>query len=237
MPLSAAQLTEQYILSEFPSANYTAPWHPTNTQLIDWMLPHSTSINYTFNKYGFRGTWTISELTDSIWCFGDSQTLGLGVDISDTWVSKLETITNIKTINFGIAGASNDTITRTLLSALHHGPKPKAVCVLLTDTDRRETICEKAKITLFPQVHIVLPSANQELFRQYAMSIDNISNQINYDKNLLLIQAYTKDIPAVIANFTKPMWETAQSDLAHDGYHIGTAIHSAIAEYFGSRLS
>jgi len=237
MTIQVAQLSGTYLTSNFPKANYTAPWHYVNTTVTDWILPHSCPVEYTFNSYGYRGTWTDDDLANAIWCFGDSQTFGLGVDNNTTWAAQLEHITNSKTINFGIAGASNDTIARTLLSALHFGPKPKAICVLLTDSDRRETITNSTKISMFPQVHTVLPTTDQHLFRHYIESINETSNQINYDKNLLLIQAYTKDIPTVIADFTRPMWETAQTDPAYDGYHIGHSIHKNISEYFGNQLS
>lgn len=237
MPVTSAGLSGTYLSTEFPCANTSAPWHPVNTQLTNWILPHSQPVEYEFNAYGYRGTWTIDQLADAVWCFGDSQTAGLGVDNSNTWVAQLETLTSIATINFGIAGASNDTITRTLLSALQHGPEPRAICVLLTDADRREIHCDTAHMTMFPQIQDVLPGADQHLFRQYINSVDATSNQVNRDKNWLLIQAHTQHIPTVVADWVEPMWVTAHRDPALDGYHIGPKLHRSIAEYFGKQLS
>lgn len=232
--LNEASVSDEYISTSFPLANHTAPWHPTNTQITNWILPHKTDINYDFNEYGYRGQWTNNDLDDSIWCFGDSQTLGMGLDEQDSWVSKLERITNIKTINLGIAGASNDTIARTLASAVRHGPNPRAICVLLAAPNRREIICDQGRLTMFPQAIKLLDKIDKKLFNQYLDSVDDTSNKINYSKNLMLMRSGR--IKSVIVDFTVPVWPLAEQELAADGVHLGPTVQTQIAEYFKDRL-
>lgn len=75
-------------------------------------------VSYKFNSRGFRDEeWpeTIQELRNSIWCFGDSFTVGLGCPYDSIWVKKLEKLTGIRTINISLDGASNTWIKRKVI--------------------------------------------------------------------------------------------------------------------------
>lgn len=70
---------------------------------------------YCFNSRGFRDSeWPAlsNELARSIWCVGDSFTVGLGSPREHTWVWQLQQKTNIRTINVSMDGASNAWIAR-----------------------------------------------------------------------------------------------------------------------------
>lgn len=72
-------------------------------------------IDYQYNSRGFRDKeWpdTFKELQDSIWCVGDSFTLGTGSPIEHTWVSLLEQNLKKRCINISRDGASNYWIAR-----------------------------------------------------------------------------------------------------------------------------
>lgn len=78
-------------------------------------------VNYSHNSRGFRDTeWpnTLEELKNSIWCIGDSFTVGLGSPIEHTWVKLLEKKINKKCINISLSGASNSWISRNACSIL-----------------------------------------------------------------------------------------------------------------------
>ncbi|CAB4128169.1 hypothetical protein UFOVP112_10 [uncultured Caudovirales phage] len=235
--LKEAELSTEYVSRTFPPANYTAPWQPVNKQITNWMLPHRETVTYNFNELGYRGTWTESDLPNSIWCFGDSQTAGMGLHEVDLWSTLLEKQLNKRTINLGIGGASNDTIARTLVSATAQY-RPSAICVLLSGPNRREIICDNGKSTFFPQAIEFIDSIDKNLFKHYVDSVDDTSNRVNYDKNLLLIQSRCRamSIPLIVLDFTVHVWNIAQDDCALDGMHVGPKTHYAIADFYQSRL-
>lgn len=75
--------------------------------------PHDVTYNY--NSRGFRDSeWpnSIAELKKSIWCVGDSFTVGLGSPLAHTWPYLLQQDTGARTINVSMDGASNDWMAR-----------------------------------------------------------------------------------------------------------------------------
>lgn len=235
--LKEACLSNEYISDSFPLANHTAHWQPLNTHLTNWILPHSETVAYDFNHLGYRGSWTEADLDNSIWCFGDSQTAGMGLHEQQLWTTQLAALLDRKTINLGIAGASNDTIARTLLSATKHY-RPSAVCVLMTAPNRREIICDLGRSTFFPTATKFIDKLDKKLFNMYLDSIDDTSNSVNYDKNLILMQTRCQalGIPFVALDFTVHVWELAQQDAAVDGLHLGPKIHQEVAEFYKNKL-
>lgn len=77
-------------------------------------------ITYEYNSRGFRDVeWPDSNgLFNSIWCVGDSFTVGLGSPIGHTWPVLLKTASKRNTINISMDGASNDWIARKVLKIL-----------------------------------------------------------------------------------------------------------------------
>jgi len=70
-------------------------------------------ILYEYNSRGFRDAeWpkSINELKKCIWCFGDSQTVGVGDAYENTWPKLLEKKINKRCINVSMVDASNDWI-------------------------------------------------------------------------------------------------------------------------------
>lgn len=235
--LKEASFSNEYISNSFPLANHTAFWQPLNQTITHWVLDDSEPVIYHFNEYGYRGQWTNDDIDDSVWCLGDSQTAGMGVHEQDLWPSLLSRLTKQKTINMGIGGASHDTIARTLISALRTY-RPSAVCVLMTAPNRREIISDKGRSTFFPQAIKYLDKIDKSLYTQYIDSVDNTSNRINYDKNLMLIKSVCDalDIPVVCVDFTQHIYELAKQDPALDGEHLGPGIHKEVAEFFKNKL-
>lgn len=110
-------------------------------------------VEYKYNKRGFRDSeWpsTLDSLKNSIWCFGDSFTVGVGSPVKHTWVKILQQRTRIRCINVSMDGASNDWIVRKINRVIEE-ISPKAIVIHwsylhraensninLTDEDRRE---------------------------------------------------------------------------------------------------
>jgi hypothetical protein len=71
---------------------------------------YSKKITYQYNSNGFRDKEWPTNLSDVIWCLGDSFTVGLGQPIKETWPSLLEKKSKKRCLNLGEDGCSNDTI-------------------------------------------------------------------------------------------------------------------------------
>ncbi len=103
---------------------------------------NKTEIIYNLNVSGFRLSknteHTVSN-PSTIACFGCSHTFGVGLKYEDTWPSILETLLEGKyqVNNYGISGASLDTISRVIYSYLLT-QTPSIICCLLPDIFRRE---------------------------------------------------------------------------------------------------
>jgi len=236
--LTPASLSDSYLSNSWPMANRTASWHPVSTTVINWIVPHTQDVSYRFNRFGYRDTeWNDNIIQNSIWCFGDSHTVGLGVPKEKIWSSQLKNSTGLDTINLGIAGASNDTIARLIVSCLHLY-QPKAICCLLTAPNRREIINNQFSSTVFPQFLKILKNSNIELFEQYLGQTDPTADSINRDKNILLITSACeqKKVPLCLVDFNQDVKTLCEQDPAYDNMHIGLESHRLIAEYFKNNL-
>ena len=72
--------------------------------------PHS--IEYRYNSRGFRDAEWPDNLTQAVWCLGDSFTVGLGSPITHTWPNILQQRLARRTINISMDGGSNAWIAR-----------------------------------------------------------------------------------------------------------------------------
>jgi hypothetical protein len=102
--------------------------------------PHH--IDYKFNSRGFRDQeWPqdLAQLQTSIWCIGDSATVGVANPLEHTWVHLLGQRTGRRTINVSMTGASNTWIARKACEILQE-IKPQHVVIQWSYFSRRESI-------------------------------------------------------------------------------------------------
>lgn len=125
-------------------------------------------IEYRFNSRGFRDTEWPDDLTNAIWCFGDSFTVGVGSPIENTWINILQNKTNIRCINVSLDGASNDWIARKVLYLLEQ-ITPKYIIIHWSYIHRNEDE-DSTKI--------------DEDRRLAYDSVDGIDHLNNFNKNL-----------------------------------------------------
>jgi hypothetical protein len=95
---------------------------------------------YQYNNRGFRDqAWpeSMSELKNSIWCVGDSFTVGIGSPVEHTWPWLLQKHSSRRTINVSLDGASNNWIARKVLSILQQ-INPQHVVIHWSYLHRRE---------------------------------------------------------------------------------------------------
>ena len=67
-------------------------------------------ISYRYNSKGFRDHEWPQDLSEVIWCVGDSFTVGLGQPFEETWPQLLEKKLGKRCLNLGEDGCSNDTM-------------------------------------------------------------------------------------------------------------------------------
>ncbi len=70
---------------------------------------------YNYNSRGYRDSeWplTLTELQKSIWCLGDSFTVGIGSPYEHIWPAVLQKTSGVRCINVSMDGASNQWIAR-----------------------------------------------------------------------------------------------------------------------------
>ena len=98
-------------------------------------------VEYHYNDRGFRDSnWPCSndELVDSIWCFGDSFTVGMGARIDHIWPNILQEKINRRCINISMDGASNNWISRKAVELIET-VQPKVIIIMWSFSSRRET--------------------------------------------------------------------------------------------------
>ena len=71
---------------------------------------YNKKISYSYNSKGFRDLEWPEDMSDVIWCVGDSFTVGLGQPFDETWPQLLQKSIGKRCINIGEAGCSNDMI-------------------------------------------------------------------------------------------------------------------------------
>jgi len=90
----------------------------------DHFLNYAKDISYTYNSRGFRDNEWPEDLSDVIWCVGDSFTVGIGQPFEETWPQLLQKKTGKRCLNLGEDGCSNDTMAlRVQEICRSHGPK------------------------------------------------------------------------------------------------------------------
>lgn len=200
------------------------------------------AFEYRYNSRGFRDQEWPENLVDSIWCIGDSFTVGLGNDVKDTWPYILGQRLSSRTINVSMNGASNNWIARRTLDIIN-AVAPKTVIVHWSFIHRRESPQQELpddqrRIWHLDEVEKL--NNNQEI--NLANFIENVSKVEQGKKQTQVIHSF---VPAYskepIINGHRIVTERMLHDLNLDNvvsefdildygrdeihYHVKTAIH------------
>lgn len=116
---------------------YSGIDNPTECHDLAHFLNYPYPINYQYNSRGFRDQEWPDDLTDCIWCIGDSFTAGVGVPYEHTWPQVLQKRTGCRTINVSLDGASNNWIARQV-QTIKEILNPKHIIVHWSYSHRRE---------------------------------------------------------------------------------------------------
>lgn len=186
-------------------------------------------IYYKFNSLGYREKEQYTG--NEILAIGDSFTLGLGVNVEDTWPAQLSNLLNYPVLNFSLNGASNDWIARRAVELLEFF-NPRALVVHYTFSHRRERP--------FPDWHDDERTECEPIYTEE-------ENLNNWRKNFEII----KNLPVPVIHSFIPNWHRKydvctglnvippmiQCDLARDGFHYGVQTNLALAEQITNLLA
>lgn len=107
----------------------------------DYFKSYPYDVEYKFNSRGYRDEeWSdnLQDLKESIWCLGDSFTVGMGIPYDKMWTKVLERLTNKRTINVSLDGASNEWIVRKFVRLIEE-VNPNNIVIHWSYFDRRES--------------------------------------------------------------------------------------------------
>lgn len=220
-------------------ANQSLDWLPLDTKelyqdnLINryndlkfqgWLDTHFT---YKFNSTGFRCKEFSQDPTAMF--LGGSDTIGIGLPVDAVWPEIISKKLNMQCANFGIGGASPDTLFR-----LCHGYidkiKPKIVVCMITPGIRFETVDNNNVYN-----NMVKKNVNHEFYKHWA--IDENNNYFNQEKNILAIKMLCSErgIKCVFTD-SKTLFEVANNSLARDLMHRGLDAHRLFANMLVSKI-
>jgi hypothetical protein len=208
-------------------------------------------VSYNFNSRGFRDEeWpeTNEELRNSIWCFGDSFTAGLGCPYDSMWVKKLEKLTGIRTINISLDGASNAWISRKVIRVIEE-LNPRFIVIhwsyfdrrespdeTLTDEDRRISILSKSDYENNTHVQFLRDNLKDTLScikKVEALGHHKVIHSVIHDEinsyQIPTRKAIHKSIESICKYYIHSI---EHIDYSRDGFHYGVQT----SELFANRI-
>jgi len=179
-------------------------------------------IKYEINEHGYRTTKEINEKIlkkenqNIIACFGCSQTFGAGLPWNHTWASILNEKLGKSYIvkNYGINGAANDTISRTIFNYLKT-ETPKAICCFFPESIRMEAYDKDGLVYYSPSF-----INDVEIYHSYMNIMSEEYGDYLFVKNFNFINSMCQ------ANNVKFYWSTwCESVLNWDTENIKTFLN------------
>ena len=180
-----------------------------------------TRVYYNYNSRGFRDKEWPDKLDNVVWCIGDSFTTGVGQPQNETWPAVLESKTDIRTINLGEDGCSNDTICLRAVE-VYQKYKPKNIVIMWSYLHRRR---ENGKNVH----HSKISFGDQEDIDNFKTNFDK-ANALNTNIiNLIIPTSQSKHVQNKMLNYQV-------LDYARDQYHFGPMTSQAVGSLVQQHL-
>lgn len=174
-------------------------------------------VHYSFNSRGFRGKEWPKNLSNVLWCIGDSFTAGIGVPFEHTWPSILQHKSGIQCINLGINGAANRLIVNIAKQVITNY-NPKYIAIMWSFPHRRYE--DPWKLTHFTN-------------RPLSEDLEHFKDCFN-EVNSLFPSTYNTIIPElglpIIEDLTNKLYKYPILDRGRDNYHFDYLTAEVIAE-------
>ena len=209
---------------------------------------YKKNILYVYNSLGYRDEEWPDDLTNRVWCVGDSFTVGLGQPHEETWPKLVEKQIGNRIINVSMNGASNDWISRRVQSIIDNF-SPKAILIQWSYCHRRE----HADTTMHDEdrkIHFIAPQGGRESFAdpQELDKLNCIENicKITHPAHVEIIHSFiprfalASDAAFIYTELSKNkikyFSEQPQIDRARDGHHYDVETAQNYANLYVSKL-
>jgi hypothetical protein len=204
-----------------------------------WFDQYPYTIDYQYNNRGYRDVkWpeNINDLKSSIWCVGDSFTVGIGSPVEHNWPNVLKTLTKTNTINVSLDGASNNWIARKTIGILKE-IAPKNIIIHWSYISRREATIE----TTLNQLWNNLYRDSKDPSGPACPSVDDFENLPEYIKQeILTVHGGIPMVTDELRRLDVELYATNECDIKNtldcielvNNYNSSTnIIHSFIPEF------
>ena len=193
----------------------------------DHFLSYTKDISYRYNSRGFRDHEWPEDLSDVVWCVGDSFTVGIGQPFEETWPQMLEKKIGKRCINLGEDGCSNDTMSLRIqeICKLH---SPKLVVVMWSYFARRRV----------NGVNVHHDSNHFGVDKDMANFSKNfkIVNELPTKIINLIIPSAFDDVKSVKEKYKNTIF-TRNIDYARDHHHFDVKTSSAVCQLIIKKIN
>jgi len=184
-------------------------------------------ILYKYNTNGFRDHEWPTDLSDVIWCVGDSFTVGIGQPFEETWPNLLQKKLNKRCLNLGEDGCSNDTMALRIkeICKLHN---PKLIVVMWSYLARRRRNNKDVghnKNDFGDDMDLVNFSKNFKMANELSTNILNLLIPFAFDGTESLKEKY-KDLTVI-----------PQLDYARDHHHFDIMTSEYVTELITRKIN
>lgn len=188
---------------------------------------YTKHISYRYNSRGFRDHEWPEDLSDVVWCVGDSFTVGIGQPFEETWPQLLENKTGKRCLNIGQDGCANDTMALRIqeICKLY---KPKLIVVMWSYFSRRRIDCENVRFDKNDfgfERDIKNFHKNFKIVNGLPTSIVNLLIPYAFDNVRLLKETYTDLVPVI------------QLDYARDYHHFDIKTSTGICDLIERKIN
>jgi len=195
-------------------------------------LSYPKDIWYQYNSRGFRDHEWPQDLSDVIWCVGDSFTVGIGQPFEETWPQLLQEKTGKRCLNLGQDGCSNDTMALRIQEICTYDPKMIVVMwSYLTRRRKNGKNVHHDKMSFGPKKDIANFIKNYKIVNQLPVNVVN-----------LMIPNTTK-CPGALAKAVgkekkdNNLIEFEQIDHARDFHHFDVKTSKNVAELISEYMN
>jgi len=197
---------------------------------LQWPYP----VTYNYNSRGFRDQEWPQDLNSSVWCIGDSFTVGIGSCFEHTWPQALNQRSQRSVINVSMDGASNEWIARTACDA-YDLAQPRNIVIMWSYLHRREN-SNLDLLDLDRRLHSVRSTIHQD-FENLSMCRKQVHNHC-VSSNLieLVIPNFVNDIDQH-CDFLTNVIKVEYLDRARDGHHFDIVTSEWVAKQVQNLLA
>ena len=198
---------------------------------------YSKNISYRYNSRGFRDYEWPKDLSEVIWCVGDSFTVGIGQPFEETWPYLLEKKSGKRCLNLGEDGCSNDTIALRA-QEIFKLFNPKLIVIMWSYLHRRrvgDKDIHYDEKDFGDEKDIINFSKNYKIVNDLPIpiintTVPNIVPKINAEKSL---KCFLEKITGIVVTDLTPV---EQIDWARDYHHFDIKTSHNITDYIYQRM-